>query len=311
MVSFNKKSFIKVCKVIIISILSTIVIMFSLTKVIYDSTFERYDSSVKVDTALQDIVKSRKLYPFKSGDNTLSGYYYKGTLDGLVILSPGYNSSVDEYLWQIKSLNDFGWSVFAYDSTGCCSSGGESTVGFPQEILDLRAAIEYIESDKNFVYNDLMLFGHSRGGYAACGVMNEYDITAVVTVSGLNSCMEAVIQPVADKIGFLAYGNYPMLWAYQSMLFGSDVVEISASEEISKSDSEVLVVHGTNDKQLSTEKYSIYSYKDEITSNKVEYYLCEEDGSSGHTDLLFDPNGGENKKLMSVVNDFFVRAQKD
>ena len=155
------------------------------------------------------------------------------------------------------------------------------------------------------------MLGHSIGGYAVCCALRyEYKISAVVSISGVNSAMEGVISSSANYVGYFAYGNYGFLWLYQTMLFGADVVNMSASDEISQSDTPVLIVHGSEDNLFPDDKYSIISHRDEITSSQVEYLVCSTDEQNGHTSLLFDSDGTANKQLMSEINDFLIRSTK-
>ncbi len=313
MISSKKKSITKVLRVIVVSILLVAVLTFFVTKGVYDATFSRYDRRASISTeALQDIIDKRQTVHFSCGDNLLKGHYYPSqNTSALVVIAPGYGADDDQYLWQIQSFLDCGWSVFSFDSTGHCDSEGASSVGFSQELLDLEAALDYIEEQQRFGCKAILLFGHSRGGYAVCGVLERHEgIAAVVSVSGINSAMEAVMEPAARRVGFVAYGNYPLLWLYQSMLFGADVVNIQAAQTINSSDVPVLLVHGTQDEAVAIDGASIVAHRDEISSEHVEYYLCDQPGQAGHTDLLYDANGRANRQLMDKINDFYKRSIK-
>lgn len=312
MVSKKKYTLKRILIIIIAALIAFCAISLIATKIIYDNIFSRYDTVAVVSPELAETVTARQEKEYYSGTNKLCGYLYRSNAetphDGLIVIAPGHNAGADDYLWQIKSFLDYGWSVFAFDATGTCHSEGESAVGFAQILIDTEETIKYIEKNDRFGYNELVLFGHSRGGYAACCALGfDYDISAVVSVSGINSAMEGVIGSASQYVGPLAYGNYGGLWAYQTMLFGSDVVNMTAEEEISESNVPVLIVHGQNDNSFPTDKYSIISYRDEINSDAVEYIVCSEPGQDGHTNLLFEPDGTANDTLMSEINDFLLR----
>ncbi len=313
MISFKKKSVVKVLRAIIVSILIFAVFSFFLTKFIYDATFSRYNGEpLAASDELQDIIQNRRSVSFRCGVNLLKGHYYAAPdALALVVIAPGYGADDDQYLWQINSFLDCGWSVFSFDSTGHCDSEGDSAVGFSQELLDLEAALDYIEEQQRFGCEALLLFGHSRGGYAVCGVLDRHeDITAAVSVSGINSAMEAVMEPAARRIGLIAYGNYPLLWLYQSMLFGVDVVNIEAAETINATDVPVMLVHGVQDTSVPIDRSSIVAHRDQISSDRVEYYICDQPGQSGHTDLLYAADGTANDELMEKINEFYKRSIK-
>lgn len=308
MVSAKKFNF-KRISVIIISVLFLFsAVSMVVTKAVYDSIFVRYDEPAAVTQDLQTLVQQRQVCQFYAGENLLTGYYY-GTADpqndhGLIVLAPGFHAGGDDYLRQIESLLSYGWGVFTFDATGTRSSEGENQVGFPQLIIDLEAALKYVEKSDRFGYNDLVLMGHSRGAYAACCALtlNE-DISAVVCISGVNSAMEGVMQSSVNAVGAVSYGNYGFLWLYQTMLFGADTVDLQADEIISQSDVPVLVIHGKQDADFPTDKASIVSHAEEITSSRVEYLLLE----GGHTDLLFDADGTANDALMESIHNFLIR----
>jgi dipeptidyl aminopeptidase/acylaminoacyl peptidase len=284
------------------------------TKLIYDSIFSRYAAELTEPAPeLRDMVEARECFFYEYEDLTLAGYLYRCQTplarNALVVLAPGFHAGSDDYLWQTKALLDRGWSVFSFDPSGSFESSGDSYVGFPQEILDLNATIEYIEANDRFGYQSLSLLGHSRGGYAAgCVLSYDHDIDAVVTVSGVNSAMEGIMAYSSSAVGPLAYGNYGFLWLYQTMLFGARTTNLSAYEEIMDSGVPTLVVHGTGDEDFPMDKNSIISHREQICTPAVEYLTCDAPGQNGHTDLLFDPEGGANEELMTQISDFLERS---
>lgn len=316
MVSNKKFNFKRILAIIIAVILLFSAVSLAVTKIVYDGIFVRYDCEITdYPEELSEMISKRETKGFVSGKNTLSGYLYRSqatvTHDTLIILAPGFNACADSYLWQIKSLLDYGWSVFAFNTTGCCTSEGDSSIGFPQAVYDIKAALKCVEIVDRFGYNNIVLLGHSRGGYAACCALDfDYNIAAVVSISGINSAMEGVIGSSAEYVGPLAYGNYGFLWSYQAMLFGTKTLNLDAAKEISESNVPVLIVHGENDSQVPLDRYSIISHKKEITSKNVEYVICSDPESSGHTDLLFKEDGTANDDLMKQINSFLERAVK-
>ncbi len=306
MISSKKKFLKRIWSGIIISIFSVIIASFLVTKIVYDGTFARYDVSVDVPPALEELVDKRQQITFLSGKNELSGYLYDADSDGLIILIPGYHASVDNYLWQIDALTKKGWAVFCFDTTGSCLSEGSSAIGFSQAVFDLRSALDFAEENGRFGYENIYLLGHSRGAYAACGVLSQdFDIKAAVAVSAVNSSMEAIIQPAESKIGVLAYVNYPFLAMYQNSLFGKELANIDAAHQIANSDTPVMIVQGSADDKYSKEKYSLYSHSFKYGSDNVEYFICDEVGQDGHTSLLFDEDGSANDRLMDEIDRFF------
>lgn len=309
MVSVKKSNAKRILVIIITVIVAFCVVSMAATKIIYDSLFVRYDTPAQIPQELSQMVQQRQLCQFPSGENLLTGYCYTPPEDadkhGLIVLVPGFHAGGDDYLWQIHALLEYGWGVFTFDTTGTLRSEGESQVGFSQSVPDLEAALKYIENQQQFGYNELVLMGHSRGAYAACCMLSrDWDIAAVVSVSGVNSAMDAIMQASSSKIGPISYGNYGFLWLYQAMLFGKDTLELQASESLSGKGVPALVIHGTKDTQMPVSTDSIIAYREEITSSQVEYLLLD----AGHTDILFSGDGTANDALMQEIHDFLLRA---
>ena len=306
MVAFKRNRLKRVLIIILSVILTHCAVSMVATKVIYDSIFDRYDPASEVAEV------PRQEHSFSCDGLQLAGYLYDSggnRRDTLVVLAPGFHAGGDDYLPQIQSLTDKGWPVFTFDPSGSCDSEGESCRGFPQEIADLDAALRYVEENDRFGCQSIALLGHSRGGYAAGCILNYgHDIDAVISVSGVNSAMDGIMGYSTEYIGPLAYGNYGFLWAYQAMLFGAEMTDLQAHEQIENSQVPVLVVHGAADEAFPPDEYSIYAHRQEITRPGVEYLLLEEPGQNGHTDLLFDGQEGANEELMEQISAFLERS---
>lgn len=303
----------KVLISIIVIVLVFLVVSFSATKIVYDNIFSRYDCSASDSAELTNIVDTRRDFKYNCGENLLSGFLYEAESenkkDTLIVLAPGFNACSDSYLWQIKELLDYGWSVFSFDTTGCCASGGDSAIGFPQEVNDLEATLDFIEENNRFEFDNIALLGHSRGGYAVCcALSSHHNIAAVVSISGINSAMEGVIGASTQHIGNFAYANYGFLWLYQTMLFGADTVNLRADKILSATDTPALIIHGENDSNVPIDRFSIISHRDSITNNNAEFYVCKAPDNSGHTDLLFENDGTADNQIIKKINDFLTNS---
>ncbi len=281
------------------------------TVLVYDTTFARYEREEKpVPAALEPLVADRRAVTFSSGDNTLAGYVYGDGGDMLVVMAPGYHACVDDYLWQIQHFLGNGYGVFVFDTTGSCHSEGESAVGFSQAVWDLDSALTFAEKNGLFGYRRVALFGHSRGGYAVCCALAAHEVAAVISVAGVNSAMEGVMEPAAARVGFVAYGNYPFLWLYQAWLFDAETVSLSAADCIAQSDTPVLIVHGKNDDAVQLDGGSIYAHRAEIAAPQVDFLVWDTPQQDGHSDLLFDADGTENEALMTYICQFLEQNSK-
>lgn len=283
----KKSGFIILSAVLLFSIISMITVM-----VIYNNQFPRYDRhdmSVNAGLKYEDIKDNypRELVNFKSGKNKLQGYFYNNNSDlGLIVVSHGIGGGADSYLPQIIYFLDEGFNVFAYDATGSFDSEGKSTRGFPQSLLDLDAALAYINSQKESEDLDVFLFGHSWGGYAVANILHfDHDIAGVVSVSGANSPMDIIIEQGQSMMGDFIIVQYPFLWLYQKILFG-EAVNLNAVDAINNSDIPIMIIHGTEDDFVLYDGSSVISHSDEIKRPDVKFISLSSPGKNGHNDLF-------------------------
>ncbi len=305
----NKTKAKKVLKITAAVLALNLVLAAIATKIVYDNVFKRYDEVCEVDTELSYLVEERTEHAFLSGEERLLGWLYTtdASCDDLVLMMPGLRSSSDDYLPLVKSFTDGGMDVFIFDPAGSCKSEGDSAEGFPRATQDLCAALDYIENDLAH-YDDILLFGHSRGGYAVCCSLEKNEkITAAVCVNAPNSAMEGVVSPVENKLGILAYNNYPLLWLYQVMIFDIKSVNTNAAKAINDSDVPILVVQAQNDTVVSAKQFSVFAHKDEVARKNAEFSLIwDSEHTEGHSGILFSEKGA-NEDLMEEIISFYEK----
>lgn len=110
-------------------------------------------------------------YSFKaSAGHTLNGalYHYDNPIPGrLIVFDHGFGGGHRSYMKEIEMLCRHGYLVFAYDHTGCMTSGGESPNGMAQSLCDLNDCITMLKADDRFAGMDISVMGHSWGGFSA------------------------------------------------------------------------------------------------------------------------------------------------
>lgn len=293
--------------VLVFALLFSIISM-TISIIVYNNQFPRYDrhdETVSASLRYEDIKEQypRELIQFKSGSNLLQGYeYVQEKQQGLVIVAHGIGGGADSYLPQIRYFLDQGWNVFSYDATGSFDSEGKSTKGFPQALLDLDAALVYITSQEEFNQSPILIFGHSWGGYAAANILHfDHKISGVASISGANSPMEIIIEQGYDMMGGFIYTQYPYLWMYQRLLFGN-AVSLNAVDAINRTDTPVLVVHGTEDDLVPFEGSAIISNMDEITNPNARAIIVSNIDQNGHNNLFRSKAG---IKYIKGINDLY------
>lgn len=292
-----KKSFVRkkrgILKTVIISLFSFI-LLFSLVSIIvvknvYDGFFPRsekpeYNMYLTYDDKTEYI---RNTVNFKSGDNLLTGYIYGSENDkGLIVIAHGLGGGAESYIQETAFFVDNGWRVFSYDCTGSYASEGDGTKGLAQSVLDLDAALTYIENNSSLNSLPVMLYGHSWGGFAVTAVLNyEHDVTSVVSVAGFNSPTEMLIEWAMNMLGFFTYFEYPFLWGYQTFLFG-DAAGLTGTDGINKANIPVMIVHGKNDTVIKHDGAAIISHKDNIKNPNAIFYTYDEEYHDGHNNIF-------------------------
>lgn len=286
----------KIAKIIIPAIIG-LILLFSIisivvAKFVYDGQFPRYDRPDETITANLKYIDIESDYPrellsFESGNNQLQAYVYgQNQEQGLVVLAHGLGGGADSYLPQITYFVDQGWRVFAYDATGSFDSEGETTRGFPQSLLDLDAALTFIDTQKEFENLPIFLFGHSWGGYAVANILHyDHDITAVASVAAPNSAMEMILEQGQRMMGGFIKTQRPYLWLYQRLLFGK-AVSLNTVDAINGSNIPVLIVHGTEDEMVNYNGSSIISNRGNINNPNVSFLSISESGRNGHENLF-------------------------
>jgi pimeloyl-ACP methyl ester carboxylesterase len=220
---------------------------------------------------------------FYSGANKLQGFIYgTNNHNGLVVISEGFGGTADSYFPLIMYFVNQGWRVFAFNNTGVSGSEGDGTQGLYQSVIDLDAALNFIEKEKQFSNLPVILTGHSWGGFAVCAVLNyPHRVSAVVSFAGFNSCSE-----VLEEFGYAYAGKKfnmvkPYLQKIEKQRFG-DITPFTAIEGINKTDIPVMIVQCSNDDVIRAETSSIYAHREKITNPNVQIIYRDNDDAAGH-----------------------------
>jgi len=299
----------KILTIVKVFIITFICLVFSGCTIIalevFSGVFERYDGHGPFDAWVAGY--PRQEVWFYSGKNRLQGFIYDSENDkGLVVIQPGIYSYADEYDKIIRHLVDNEWRVFSYNITGVDKSGGESMRGLSQSVLDLDAALNYIENTNAHNGKPVMLAGFSLGGYAVCAVLNfnRHRINAVVSFAGFNSTKEAMESQAVAEVGGAYYLLYPQVWALEKQLFG-DIAKLTAVDGINKSHIPVMIVICSDDDIVPANTISIYAHRKSITNPYVEYVYLDGEDAFGH----YFKNYPEGKELYTRVNDFLEKSK--
>jgi|SRR5690554_2349517 len=261
-------------------------------KLTYDEQFgrfERPDPATSTEMSYRDLTGHypQELVRFSSGNNSLQGYLYHNPLSqGLVVVVHGLGGGADSYLPEIKYFLDQGWSVFAYDATGCYDSEGDAVGGFPQGVLDLDAALRFVANNPAVNHLPILLFGHSWGGYSVANVLHfDHDIAGVVSIAAPNSSMEIMVEQGSQMVGSVMHFLRPFAWLYERISFGA-TVSLTAVDALNKANVPALIVHGTDDQVVSYYDSGIINHRGQITNTRVRFMTLDKENHNGHNNIL-------------------------
>ena len=229
----------------------------------------------------------REAVSFLSGENRLYGHLYgAGNSGGLVVISHGMGGGEESYLAEALYFADQGYQVLCYSNTGCWDSEGKNCVGLNQSVLDLDAALTWVESESRFDGMPVFLYGHSWGGYAVTAIFHfDHEIAASASVAGFNAAMPMIMEWGKDMLGPLIYAEYPFIWINQKLTFGG-TFSLTAVDAINSTDTPVLILHGDGDETVGYHTVSIISQKNRITNPNVAYYVCSTPPQNDHNRLF-------------------------
>ena len=289
----TKRKALKITGIVLLAVLVIFsVVSLIVVQILFDDTFSRTRPREQGLTAyllywdVEDRYE-REEVSFLSGENRLYGHLYgAGNPEGLVVISHGLGGGEESYLAQALYFADRGYQVLCYSNTGCWDSEGKNCVGLSQSVLDLDAALTWVEGESRFDGVPVFLFGHSWGGYAVAAIFHfDHEVTASASVAGFNKAMPMIMEWGEGMIGPLVYAEYPFIWLNQKLTFG-DIFELTAADALNSTDTPVLILHGNQDTTVRFDTVSIISQKEHITNPNVRYVVCGQPPQNDHNKLF-------------------------
>lgn len=196
-------------------------------------------------------------YCFKSSlGHNLNGYIYSyegANTERLIVFDHGMGGGHRAYMKEIEKLCRRGYTVLAYDHTGCMKSEGEGTNGLAQSLRDLNDCILSLKSDDRFKDTPISVVGHSWGAFSTLNITALHpEITHIVAISGFVSVTEMIGTFFS---GILKGYRKPVLALERSanpVFFGYD-----ARESLSNSKTKALLIYSDNDKLCRKKHYEL------------------------------------------------------
>ena len=224
---------------------------------------------------------------FSSDGLTLAGYKYSKegqTVKGVVIVAHGLGSGHSPYTPFINEFVSNGYYVFSYDAHG--NDNTDKVVrGFPQGIIDLHNAIDYVKTIEEYKNLPIALFGHSWGGYSVANVLNvNPEVKAVAIIAGFNESEDMLAYHGERVAGKGSLALMPFLTLHERVKFKKEYSDITAIGGLKNTSAGVLVAHSKDDATVPI-KYGYDKFYSEFKNSSRFVFDLYED--RGHTDLLY------------------------
>lgn len=261
------------------AVLLLTVIPFSVSAVLYETTFGRYETQ---EPYLRDISEFEGLevekvsFQSKEG-NGLAGYLYthqgSQSYEGIIVLAHGLGGGgQNSYMDVAHYFTSNGFLVFSYDATGNDNSEGKSVRGIPQGVEDLEQAITYVKTDAKLKEYPICLFGHSWGGYSVANVLSFCpEIKAVVSCAGFHRSSDLIEAQGRQMVGGVINILLPYVRLYEKIKFG-EYADTTAIEGFEQSNAAVYIVHSQDDTTVLPEYgYDLYQQK---YANDPRFQFC-------------------------------------
>ena len=216
-------------------------------------------------------------YPFKSSEgNTLKGYiyHYDNPIPGrLIVFDHGFGGGHRAYMKEIEKLCNHGYTVFAYDHTGCMESEGATPGGMAHSLCDLNDCIKSIKADNRFEGMPISVMGHSWGAFSTLNISALHpEITHIVAMCGFVS--------VEDMVNATFSG---LLKGYRKAIMALETesnpafVKYNAVETLSHSKTKALLIYSEDDQMCKKVHYDILE-KGLKDKENVTLMLCNNKG---------------------------------
>lgn len=164
-------------------------------------------------------------------------YSYKGYDPNKIVffchgLEPGHTA----YLTEIELLCKSGYKVLTMDYTGCGSSEGETLPSINRPAKDVIELLDYLK-----LKEEIVLIGHSLGGYTALTVINQTpSIKKAVIISGF-------VTIASEMLGFVKLRILANVFQRYENKLNPDYKKVNNWQYLKKTNDNILFFHSTDD----------------------------------------------------------------
>lgn len=198
-----------------LSLLFLVILYFMYIMFIYEMINKkiniRYEKNPHLKYFTHDDFPEMRAEPitFKSKDNaTINGYIYTNdkvkNFNKVIIFFHGLGPGHLAYTKEIhRLLMDNNLAVIAYDNHGTNLSEGKTIIDLGWALVDADYFFRYIKSDVRFKESELILAGHSWGGYVAGNVLSVHPdirVQKIIIINGLPAVYEMALKYTKGKV---------------------------------------------------------------------------------------------------------------
>ena len=216
----------------------------------------------------------------------------------LIVMTHGYNMSLENYLPLARIFRDAGFMVLMFDGTGVGVSEGSGIYGLPQHIIDMQSVLDSVKADPELGSLPLLLFGHSWGGYAACAVscLADYPIRGILTCAAFRKSLSSMIPTIRRRYPAVASFLIGSVEFLERRIFGP-VASLTSSDGLKKPGCPARLYHSRDDSVISFEE-SFVTMREEL-SGRDNITFVEMDGRNH--DLYLKPEN--DKRQRTILKD--------
>ncbi len=223
-------------------------------------------------------------FPAKNGKRLHGWFVSSGSKNPTIILVHGWGKNAERMTPYIKGLCCRGYNIFAFDSRNHGLSdpdGYSSMLKFAEDII---SSIDYLEKREDLENKTVFLIGLSIGGGASLyAASHDKRIKKVVTVGAFADPRDVMRKEIEAR--HIPY--FPLIWLFFKFLewhLGVKLQTIAPVNNISKSNAEILLIHGKKDKVVPFEQ------AEKLMTNKgnarVQLWAIE---NRGHSNCHLEP----------------------
>lgn len=316
--------FLKVAVIIAAAACGVFVLSVAVVALIYFFVFKNVGVTPRFFLTFGDLEKrgfSVSPVYIKIGKKKIRGYFSGDpSSKKLVVISHGIQSDSSSYAVEAEWFAKNGFYVFSYDNFGCGESDGRHSGGLVSSAVTLDKILSVLE--ENYKGYEIVLYGHSWGGYAvsAAFALGSHSVKRAVSVCPYNKPARVSIDCGRKIFGAFTPMLYPAVCVNLFFQFGRKGF-LTAADGINSSpeDARFLVIQAERDDIVGFKTSSLYSDKSEIKNpEKAEFIIkdrghnsCMLTGEAAEAEEKFER---ERLKKIRSVKDFasrFERAERE